>query len=71
MTKPRRTPDARAAEVVAAVGALPALVQAALDALADHGADDPRTHAAWAAVEAEGATVHRRSRFLAGKGKGG
>jgi hypothetical protein len=58
-----KTRDQRAADVEAAVKALPAALRAALSAPADE--------AAWEAVETLGATVHRQARLLAGKKRGG
>jgi hypothetical protein len=67
----RKTPAQRAADVLSAVHALPALVTAAQDAALQHGWNDPRTLTAWERVEAQGATVHRQARLLAGKSRGG
>lgn len=64
-------PIDRAEKIFAATRGLTSAIQTASDALADYGADDPRTHAAWEAVEARGAIIHRQSRLLAGKSKGG
>ena len=65
MSAPSRgkTREQRAADVQAAVKALPAALRAALA--------DPANEAAWEAVEQLGATVHRQSRLLAGKTRGG
>lgn len=65
------TPANRATQVGSAIGALPAAYAAANNTLAQHGASDPRTLEAFARVETLGATVHRQSRLLAGKSKGG
>lgn len=71
-TRNRQTaPTERASKVLHATREMPAAVQRALDALADFGADDERTHRAWELVEVHGATIHRQSRLLAGKSKGG
>lgn len=71
MARPATTPAQRAASVNLAVVNLPAVCQAATAALATYGASDPRSIAAWEEVEKLGATVHRQSRLLAGKSKGG
>lgn len=61
----------RRIKTAAAVEQLPELLRAALTAEQNGGPDDPATLAAWEAVEKAGATVHRQSRLLAGKSKGG
>lgn len=71
MARPAQTPSNRAAAVTAATKELGPLVTAAVYALNNYGASDPRTIAAWEAVEKHGATVHRQARLLAGKSKGG
>jgi hypothetical protein len=71
MPRPAKTRAERAADIVAAASALPALVARAQDTEREHGATDPRTIRAWENVEVNGATVHRQSRPLAGKSKGG
>jgi hypothetical protein len=55
--------DQRRAKVEAAAAALPVALAAALA--------DPGNPAKWADVEQHGATIHRQSRLLAGKSKGG
>lgn len=71
MPRPTLTPADRAKSVSAAANALPMAVLAAVDAMAVYGPSDARTLAAWDTVEVYGATVHRQSRLLAGKSKGG
>lgn len=71
MARPAKTPAQRAADVAASADALPALIARATAIMAEHGPTDPRTLRAWEAVEVNGATVHRQSRLLAGKSKGG
>jgi C4-type Zn-finger protein len=64
-------PAKRAESVVDAAEGLVALVTHAAVQLVAHGATDERTLAAWEAVERRGAIIHRQSRLLAGKSKGG
>lgn len=71
MSRAPKSPAERCADTLAAVDSLPAAVAAAKAAAFEHGWTDPRTIAAWADVEVLGATVHRQSRLLAGKSKGG
>lgn len=71
MARPAKTPSMRAADVALAVRELPTLTAQAVGALNTYGASDPRTIRAWEAVEIHGATIHRQSRLLAGKSKGG
>lgn len=66
-----QTPASRAALVADAAKHLAGLVNVAQDWSRREGPTGPNTVAAWEAVERQGATVHRQSRFLAGKGKGG
>jgi hypothetical protein len=61
--RPGKTREARAAQVAEAVEQLPAALRAAQAA--------PDDEALWEAVERLGATVHRQSRLLAGKSRGG
>jgi hypothetical protein len=70
-TMPQITPEQRAARVVAAVLELADASEHAANMLAEHGPDWHLTLAAWERVEKAGATVHRQSRLLAGKSKGG
>lgn len=58
------------AERIARVKSAAAMLDAAL-AAAEAAEDTPDALATWAAVEEIGATVHRQSRLLAGKSKGG
>jgi hypothetical protein len=71
MPRKSKTPAARAADVRAAHGKLRVLIAHAEDAAERHGWDSPEAHNAWAAVEEHGATIHRQSRLLAGKSRGG
>lgn len=57
------SPSDRVAKVQEAAKALPAALRAAKA--------DPENQALWAAVEQLGATIHRQSRLLAGKPRGG
>jgi hypothetical protein len=70
-TNRTKTPAQRAADVASAAFGLNELVQDAIVKLSTYGADDPRTHNAWEAVEIHGATIHRQARLLAGKSRGG
>jgi hypothetical protein len=65
------TPTARFAAIKIAADALPDALLAAAAAMDAHGPTDPRTLRAWELVEVHGATIHRQSRLLAGKSKGG
>lgn len=71
MARTPLTPVQRAANVQTAVNNLPALVRNAQQYGGLYGMTDARTLAAWEAVETAGAVVHRQSRLLAGKSKGG
>lgn len=68
--KPTTAAD-RAAKVEAATLALPDALSKALTAQANPQMPDSVIHALWEDVEALGATIHRQSRLLAGKTKGG
>lgn len=65
------TPEQRAEKVREAILQLAEDVDKAAHSLAVHGPADEATLAAWERVEKAGATVHRQSRLLAGKSKGG
>jgi hypothetical protein len=67
---PAKSRSARISDVEAALAALPAALAAAADAEAS-GADESDVRALWERVEMLGATVHRQSRILAGKSRGG
>lgn len=71
MARPTLTPSQRAANVAAAASKLEEAVKSAAVALSTYGPSDARTVAAWETVEQHGAIVHRQSRLLAGKSKGG
>lgn len=71
MARPITTPAQRASNVALASTKVEALTKAAIVALSTYGASDARTRAAWDAVEVQGAIIHRQSRLLAGKSKGG
>jgi hypothetical protein len=71
MPRPAKSPVSRFADVKIALDKLPALLLAAAAAVDAHGYDSPQARAAFDAVEIEGATVHRQSRILAGKSRGG
>ncbi len=70
MARTATSPSTRA-QNVATAAALPALILRATVAMAEWGPSDPRTFAAWEAVETNGATIHRQARLLAGKSRGG
>lgn len=65
------TPEERAAKVIEAVSGLADSIAAAIESLEANGPTDERTLEAWGEVERAGAVVHRQSRLLAGKPKGG
>jgi hypothetical protein len=67
----KKTPKSRADDVAAAYSALASALHGAEVATASYGPDDQRTRDAWALLEAHGATIHRQSRILAGKSRGG
>lgn len=65
------TPEERAQRVVAAITELADSIAAAVESLRTNGPSHPATITAWEGVEKAGATVHRQSRLLAGKSRGG
>ena len=71
MPRPTKTPAQRAADIAAATSALTSATVALSTALSTYGPSDARTIAAAETVEQHGAIVHRQSRLLAGKSKGG
>lgn len=63
---------ARIENIRVAVESAPALFARALELERQLGETDPRCLAAWAALEvASGAPMHRQSRIVAGKPRGG
>ena len=67
---PALTRSARTTKVEDALAALPAAIANAKNV--EHlSSADAEIHAAWEVVEMLGATVHRQSRILAGKSRGG
>lgn len=66
-----KTRDARVEDVGDAITKLPALYAAAVRAEKRKGGDHVDVLALWAEVELVGAVVHRQSRLLAGKPRGG
>lgn len=71
MPRPALTPADRARNVAAAADALAPALIAATAAMSDPDASPAERIALWEIVEAHGATIHRQSRLLAGKSKGG
>lgn len=65
------TPEQRAEKVRAAIAELAESIASAVESLKTNGASHPTTLSAWESVEKAGAVVHRQSRLLAGKSKGG
>jgi hypothetical protein len=65
------TAEQRAEKVRVAILELADSIAGAVTSLETNGPSDERTLAAWEAVEKSGAVVHRQSRLLAGKSKGG
>lgn len=68
---PQITPEQRALKVQTAIMELALRIGAAVDSLKDDGPTADSTLQAWAKVEEAGAVVHRQSRLLAGKSRGG
>lgn len=71
MPQPRTTPDQRAAQVYALVPQLVQATAAAQAAMSGWGPDDRRTLDAWAVVADLSGQCQRRTRQLAGLGRGG
>jgi hypothetical protein len=67
---PSLTRSDRTAKVDDALAALPTAIADA-KRVEKSGAAEAEIHAAWEVVEMLGATVHRQSRILAGKSRGG
>jgi hypothetical protein len=65
------TPTERAFKVQQAANALASAIQAAYAAMGDPNVSAQERAELWEAVEEHGATIHRQSRLLAGKSKGG
>jgi hypothetical protein len=65
------TAEQRAEKVREAIVELADSIAIAIVTLKTHGPSHPDTLARWESVEKAGATVHRQSRLLAGKSKGG
>lgn len=70
MPRPTMTPALRIAKVNGAARNLRATLREAV-ALQDSAASDADKRAAWILVEESAATIHRQTRLLAGKSKGG
>lgn len=70
-TRKGKTPHQRSVDVADAVHALGAATDHAVAVMAREGADSTASREAWDAVERLGAIVHRQSRLLAGKSRGG
>jgi hypothetical protein len=68
---PAKTNTQRAADVKTAAAEMRKALTTALASMADADATEAERHALWAEVERHGATIHRQSRLLAGKSKGG
>jgi hypothetical protein len=71
MARPSKTPASRVRDVGDAGRALAAALDRAEAAVRTHGYDHAETRSAWETVENIGATIHRQSRILAGKSRGG
>lgn len=65
------TPEDRATKVQQAIVQLADSITEAVESIKTNGPAHPSTLAAWSRVEHAGAIVHRQSRLLAGKSKGG
>lgn len=71
MARSATTPQTRTVKVLDAAAKLQAAIDDAIDVTRHCGHGSPQAFAAWAAVEDIGATIHRQSRILAGKSRGG
>lgn len=65
------TPATRSQNVNVAAADLPAALKRAMHQSDTFGHGSPEALKAWEVVETLGATVHRQSRILAGKSRGG
>lgn len=65
------TPHDRAANVAQAADDLMPALRAAIAAQHDPNCSDAEKQRRWEIVETHGATIHRQSRLLAGKSRGG
>lgn len=71
MARPAASPTQRFATLKVAYDKLPDALMSAAKASDAYGSTDARTLAAWDNVEALSAVIHRQSRLLAGKSRGG
>lgn len=71
MPRPTMTRADRARNVSTAASDIGALIERAKNIEAQNGPTDSAALRAWEAVEVAGATIHRQSRLLAGKSRGG
>lgn len=71
MARPIVSRAVRARNIMTAYQALEFLIRAAEGTEKQYGESHPATLRAWESVEVHGATIHRQSRLLAGKSKGG
>jgi hypothetical protein len=71
MARTAKSPSARAQDVYAAHTALIDALDRAETSMRTLGPDHADTLRAWEVVEVHGATIHRQSRLLAGKSRGG
>jgi hypothetical protein len=71
MPRPAKTPEQRANDVMFAMDAAQRTFNVALAAQSDPNVTADERRQLWAAVEEHGATIHRQSRILAGKSRGG
>lgn len=71
MARSALSPTDRIAKVQASYDALAHALSVASAAQTDPDVSDVERFALWAVVEEHGATVHRQSRLLAGKSRGG
>lgn len=71
MPRPSLTDADRIAKIARANAALGPALEAARASTSDPNVSADERKALWAVVEEHGATIHRQSRILAGKSRGG
>lgn len=71
MARPAKSLASRQSDVQAAAASLPIALTAAIAAASDPSNTPADVQSLWEAVENIGATIHRQSRILAGKSRGG
>ena len=71
MARPATPRSTRVQNVAIAASNIVAQIERAIALEAQYGPTNAQAVAAWELVEVNGATIHRQSRLLAGKSKGG